>query len=550
MDDRKTYEMLAKGDATGVFQFESSGMREALRQVKPTEFEDLIALVALYRPGPMQYIPTYANRKNGKEAVTYIDPRLKPITGNTFAIALYQEQSMEIAKEVAGFSLFEAEDLRRAISKKDHKLMASLKTKFIEGAISNGTSDVVARQLWDDMEKSQDYSFNKSHAACYALIAYRTAWLRANHPCEYMAALISSVMNTKDRVPIYVNACHELGIEVLPPDVNESQVDFAVVEGKIRFGLNAVKGVGEGAARALIHARGEGGTFESIWDFTERVDPSVSNKRVLEALVKCGALPGSRKGMLAVLEQAVAWGQKQQADRLAGQGSIFDLGPVEDDRPRHHPVTPTEEFEKSELLALEKEVLGLYVSEHPLAAIRDQLRRKSDATIGELERRRDGEVVTVGGIVSSVRHMTTKRGEQMVFLRLEDVTGGIDMMVFNSTYEKARELCTTERVLIVKGRLDRKEGELKLIAMELAAFEAVAEKREVRLKIDATKARAGTIRELAALIKDFPGDSPVYADLVTSQGRKTYAFGPQYRVKPAPDFYAEVKMILGESAVV
>jgi DNA polymerase-3 subunit alpha len=254
--------------------------------------------------------------------------------------------------------------------------------------------------------------------------------------------------------------------------------------------------------------------------------------------------------MLAVLEQAVASGQKQQADRLAGQGSIFDLGPVEEERPRHHPPTPTDEFEKSELLALEKEVLGLYVSEHPLSAIRDQLRRKSDATIGELERRRDGEVVTVGGIVAGVRHMTTKRGEAMVFLRLEDVTGGIEAVVFNSTYEKARELCTTDRVLIVKGRLDRKEGETKLIALELAAFEAVAEKREVRLKIDATKARAGTIRELAALIRDFPGESPVYADLETSQGRKTYAFGPQYRVKPAPDFYAEVKMILGESAVV
>jgi DNA polymerase-3 subunit alpha len=549
LDDRKTYEMLARGDAVGVFQFESSGMREALRQVKPTQFDDLVALGALYRPGPMQYIPTYAARKNGKERVTYTDPRLEQILGNTFGISVYQEQSLQIAQVIAGFSLPEADDLRKAIGKKIHSLMASLKNKFIEGCVANNTSEQVARQLWDDLEKAQDYSFNKAHAACYALIAYQTAWLRANHPCEYMAALISSVMNTKDRVPFYVNACHELGIEVLPPDVNESQVDFAVVEGKIRFGLNAVKGVGESAARALIHAREEGGPFTSIWDFTERVDPSVSNKRVLEALVKCGALPGARKGMLAVLEQAVAWGQKQQADRLVGQGSIFDLGPVEDERPRHHPATPTEEFEKSEVLALEKEVLGLYVSEHPLSAIRDQLRRKSDATVGELERRRDGEVVTVGGIVAGVRHMTTKRGEAMVFLRLEDLTGGIEAMVFNSTYEKARELCTTERVLIVKGRVDRKEGETKLIAMELAAFEAVAEKREVRLKIDATKARAGTIRELAALIRDFPGDSPVYADLVTSQGRKTYAFGPQYRVKPAPDFYAEVKMILGESAV-
>ncbi len=549
MDDKKTYAMLARGEATGVFQFESSGMREALRQVKPTEFEDLIALGALYRPGPMQYIPTYANRKNGKEAVAYIDPRLKPILGSTFGIAIFQESSLQIASQIGGFSLPEADDLRRAIGKKDHKLMASLKTKFIEGAIANNTSDSVARQLWDDMEKAQDYSFNKAHAACYALIAYRTAWLRANHATEYMAALISSVMNTKDRVPYYVNACHELGIEVLPPDVNESQVDFAVVEGKIRFGLNAVKGVGEGAAKAIISARAEGGPFESIWDFTERVDPSVSNKRVLEALVKCGALPGSRKGMLDVLDTAVAWGQKQQADRLAGQGSIFDLGPVEEEKPRHHPPVPADEFEKNELLRLEKELLGLYVSEHPLSSIRDQLRRKSDATIAELERRRDGEVVIVGGIVSALKHMTTKRGDSMLFMRLDDVTGGTECVVFNSTYEKARELCTTDRILIVKGRVDHKEGETKLIAMEISAFEAVPEKREVRLKIDATRTPAGVIQELRRLISDFPGESPVYVDCATSQGPKVYAFGPAFKVKPEPDFYAEVKLLLGESAI-
>ncbi len=549
MDDKATYRMLAQGDAVGVFQFESSGMRESLRQVKPTVFEDLIALVALYRPGPMSYIPAYGKRKAGQESVTYIDKRLEPILRDTYGICIYQEQYMRIARELAGFSITEADDLRKAIGKKIRALMDSLKDKFMDGAAEHDVTPQAAKQLWEDVEKAADYSFPKAHAACYALIAYRTAWLRRHHPCEYMAALISSVMNTKDRVPFYVNACHELGIDVLPPDVNESQVDFAVVGGKIRFGLNAVKGVGEGAARSLILAREEGGPFTSIWDFSERVDPTVSNKRVLEALVKCGALPGSRKGMLEVLEQAVSWGQKQQADRLAGQASIFDLGPPEQEAPKHHPPTPTEEFEKGDLLRMEKEVLGLYVTEHPLSGVRDQLRRKSDATIGELERRRDGETVIVGGIVSSLRHLTTKRGDTMVFLRLEDMTGGIEAVVFNSTYEKARELCTTDRVLIVKGRLERREGETKLVALELAAFEAVPEKREVRLTIDASTARAGTIKELAQLIRDFPGDSPVYADLITSQGRKVYAFGPQYKVQPVPDFYAEVKMLLGESAV-
>ena len=302
-------------------------MREALRQVKPTEFEDLIALVALYRPGPMQYIPTYAARKNGREPVTYIDQRLKPITGTSYGISIYQEQSMEIAKQLAGFSPAEADDLRKAIGKKIHALMASLKEKFIDGCLAGGATAAVAKQLWDDTEKSQDYSFNKSHAACYALIAYRTAWLKANHPCEYMAALISSVMNTKDRVPFYVNACDEMGIEVLPPDVNESQLDFAVVEGKIRFGLNAVKNVGETAAAAIVRARQEGGRFSSIWDFVERVDPQVVNKRALESLVKCGALDStgaSRLGLTGVLEQALAYGQKHASDRMLGQASIFD----------------------------------------------------------------------------------------------------------------------------------------------------------------------------------------------------------------------------------
>ena len=555
LDDRTTYEMLARGESTGVFQFESSGMREALRQVRPTEFEDLIALVALYRPGPMAYIPTYAARKQGREAVSYLDERLTPITGTTYGICIYQEQYMEIAKSLAGFTPAEADDLRKAIGKKIHALMASLKEKFTDGCLANGVTPAVAKALWEDMEKAQDYSFNKSHAACYALIAYRTAWLRANHPCEYMAALISSVMNTKDRVPFYVNACDEMGIEVLPPDVNSSRTDFAVVEGKIRFGLTAVKNVGDTAARAIVAAREEGGPFASIWDFTERVDPQVVNKRALESLVKCGALDStgaSRMAMLGVLEQALAYGQKLAADRLLGQSSLFDGFAWEPEQAveRHHPVLPATEFEKAELLRLEKETLGLYVSEHPLAAVRDQLRRKTDATLAELERRRDGEVVTVGGIVSSLKQTTTKKGEPMVFLALDDPTGTAEVVVFNSTYQAARELCAADRILVVKGRVDHKQqGETKLVALEVTAFEAVAERREVRFRIDATRARAGIIRELALLVKDFPGEAPVYVSLDTSAGPKTLALGPGYRVRLDSDFLAEAKALLGEGAV-
>jgi DNA polymerase III subunit alpha len=552
LDDAKTYEMLARGDAIGVFQFESSGMREALRQVKPTEFEDLIALVALYRPGPMQYIPVYARRKHGLEQVTYPDERLRSITEGTYGISIYQEQSMEIAKRIAGFTPAEADDLRKAIGKKIHSLMASLKEKFIEGCIANETSPQVARQLWDDLEKAQDYSFNKSHAAGYALIAYRTAWLRAHHPHEYMAALISSVMSTKDRVPLYVNACHELGIEVLPPDVNTSQVDFAVVEGKIRFGLNAVKNVGESACNAIVSAREAGGTFESIWDFTERVDPQVVNKRALESLVKSGGLDSTgapRKGMVEVLDQALSWGGSEHEARSSGQGSIFDLFDEGIDRPRHHAPIPAGEYEKAELLRLEKETLGLWISEHPLAGVAAELKRKCDRVLGDLERCRDGEIVTVGGIVSAVKQLTTKKGEPMVFLRLDDLTGSAEAVVFNSVYAASRELCETDRVLVLKGRVDHKEGESKLIAIEVAEFSAYVPPTEVRLKVDARKAPAGVLRELGHVVRDYPGEAKVVLALDTSEGPRTLEFGPDYRVAPVPDFYAEVKALLGEAAV-
>jgi DNA polymerase-3 subunit alpha len=363
-----------------------------------------------------------------------------------------------------------------------------------------------------------------------------------------MAALISSVMNTKDRVPFYVNACREMGIDVLPPDVNFSECDFAVVEGRIRFGLNAVKNVGDSAARAIVAARAEGGPFSSLWEFTERVDPQVVNKRALESLVKCGALDStnaSRRGMLEALEHALSHGQRAQDERLRGQESLFAQA---DEKPAHPPIG-REEFEKNDLLRHEKEALGLYVSEHPLEAIRDQLRRKTDASLAELERRRDGDIVTVAGIVSAIKQLTTKKGDPMVFMRLDDVLGSAECVVFNSVYAASRELLMTDAVLVVKARVDHKEGESKLIALEVSSFEATPERREVRLKLDARRARAGIIKELAEVVREYPGEAPVILDLVTSEGARVFQFGQDYRVRPEPDFFAEVKALLGEAAV-
>ncbi|MBJ7348211.1 MAG: DNA polymerase III subunit alpha, partial [Thermoleophilaceae bacterium] len=283
LDDAKTYDMLQRGDSVGVFQFESEGMRDALRKVKPTEFEDLIALVSLYRPGAMRYIDTYARGKRNPEGVTYIDERMKAITEGSYGVVLYQEQNMQVAKSIAGFTGPQADDLRKAIGKKDRKLMGSMKDKFMEGAQGSGTTKQVAELLWQANEAAADYSFNKSHAACYGLIAYRTAWLKANYPPEYMAALISSVMSTKDKVPFFVSRCEEMDIPVLPPDVNESEHEFVVVDGKIRFGLDAVKSVGSAAVDGILAAREKGGPFESIWDFCERADGRAVNKKAIES---------------------------------------------------------------------------------------------------------------------------------------------------------------------------------------------------------------------------------------------------------------------------
>ncbi|HZT53621.1 MAG TPA: OB-fold nucleic acid binding domain-containing protein, partial [Gaiellaceae bacterium] len=339
------------------------------------------------------------------------------------------------------------------------------------------------------------------------------------------------------------------------PDVNESQVDFAVVDGKIRFGLNAVKNVGEATCRAIVAAREEGGPFASVGDLVARVDAQLVNRRVLEALAKCGALDRivpSRLGLLEerTLDQVLAYGQRHQVDRLLGQGSIFDLGVSEASPADHEPKIPVREADKATLLKMEKESLGLYVSEHPLSGLRDQLRRRTDCTLADLERRRDGETVAVGGLVAAVRTTTTKKGEPMAFVQLEDVTGSVELVVFNSTYAAARDLLVEDAVLVVKGRVDHKQqGETKLVALEIGSFEAAPERREVRLRVDARNTPAGVIRELATLVREFPGEAPVYVDLVTSLGPKLLELGPAYRVDPQPDFFASVRHLLGAAAV-
>src|SRR4051812_34278389 len=541
LDDAKTYEMMAGGDSVGVFQFESEGMREALKKVQPTEFEDLVALNALYRPGAMDQIPTYARGKRNPETVSYIDERLRPITQASKGVVLYQEQSMQIAKAIAGFSGPKADDLRKAIGKKNREAMAKLKPEFFAGCRASGTAEDVIEALWSVNERSADYSFNRSHAACYALIAYRTAWLKANYPAEYMAALISSVMDTKDKVPFFVNQAESMGIEIVPPDVNDSDHEFVVVDGNIRFGLDAVKGVGYAAVEAIKRAREES-RFTSLWDFCARVDARTVNKKSIEALIKCGAFGSTgdtRKGMLSVLEAAQGAGQKAQLDAQIGQGSIFDLAGFGGEEAQAfaapaHPPIPREEFDRPELLAMEKESIGLFITEHPLKRVREALRVKADCDCAELIERKDGEWVKLGGMVSEAKKIRTRTGTPMMFATLDDLEGAVELVVFEKALEAAEGALAPDEIVLVRGRVDHKEaGKVCLVVQDAERFEPweseIAKAKErvakaavpppaLRLRLDAGRLPATVIDDLRDLFGRYPGESEVVLEMQTRGG--------------------------------
>jgi DNA polymerase-3 subunit alpha len=574
LDDVKTYEMLARGEAIGVFQFESEGMREALKKVRPTEFDDLIALGALYRPGAMDQIPAYARGKQDPDSISYPDERLRPILESTKGVILYQEQAMLISKELAGFSGARADDLRKAIGKKNREAMAKLKPEFVEGCRKSGTSESVIEFLWATNEKSADYSFNKSHAACYALISYRTAWLKANYPAEYMAALISSVMDTKDKVPFFVSQAEQMGIEILPPDVNESDHEFVVVEGNIRFGLRAVKGVGYSAIEAIKAAREKGGTFTDLWDFCARVDNRAVNKKAIEALIKCGAFGStgaSRKGMLSVLEAAQAVGQKAQQDAEIGQGSIFDglgldlFGGGEASagramsRPSHAPI-PVGEFEKSELLAMEKESIGLFISAHPLKEVSVAMAARTDYTLGRIGEARDQDRVIVGGIISQLKRLRTKKGDPMMFATLEDLEGSIELVIFGDTLEECGPAIDQDAVVLVKGKVDHKDkARTCLIVSSVERFEPTSEElakaeeeaakappsRTLRIRLDAVALPARVIGELRDVLISFPGESEVEIELMTRRGPHRLRLGEGFRVERTAGLHAELAALLG-----
>lgn len=479
LDDDKTYELFKRGDTTGVFQLESAGMKRYLRELKPSAFEDIIAMVALYRPGPMQFIDSFIKRKHGVEDITYLHEGLKDSLENTYGILIYQEQFMQISKDWCGFSGGQADTLRKAVGKKKIDLMMQVKPEFVEGAMKvGGASKQVAETFWNQLEEFANYSFNKSHAACYALIAYWTAYLKAHFPEAFMAALMTSDHDDIDRLAIEIGECNRMGISVLPPDINESYMEFAVVPGKrqIRFGMTAVKGVGAGAIESLLESRDKDGKFKNIEDFAKRVSASKFNKRAWESLIKSGGFDafGDRSDLLFNMETIVAFAQKVQKEALSGQTDLF--GSLSATAAQVMPTVSIEsapaKHSEKEMLMWERELMGLYLSSHPLDNY-DAYFNEQTTPLTQITQDIDGRKVTVGGLISTVRTIITKSGTKMAFVKIEDKVGELEIVVFPNLFEQVGAKLIQDAVVKIEGKVDARDregnlrGDLSVIANEI-----------------------------------------------------------------------------------
>jgi len=478
LDDKKTFELLGSGETTGMFQLESAGMRRYVRELKPDRVEDVMAMVALFRPGPMDYIPTYIRRKHGEEPVTYAHPTLEPVLKSTYGVMVYQEDVMAVTQALAGFTLAEADVLCYAVRKKIREKLDAQKVKFVSGAIRNGVHADVIEAVWKDFEPFARYGFNRAHAAIYGIIAYHTAYLKANYTTEYMTAVLSAEMGTPERIAIAVAECRRMGLAVLPPDVNESELDFAITPKGIRFGLGAVKNVGEGAVEGLIEARRAGGRFRSLDDLCARIDLQRANKRVLESLIKCGACDsfGPRQAQLNNLDATLGTAQREQRDRASGQVGLFDLaGTVVLGGPLAGGEAP-----RRELLGWEKELLGIYLSEHPLQALAPKMGDVVTAYLAEL-RDAGEDLVTIACVVTSARKHITKNKQLMMFAQVEDLTGSVEVTVFPRTYEGTANLWNTDEILLVLARVEQRDEDPKLLCEHAARFDdaGIAEIKQV-----------------------------------------------------------------------
>jgi DNA polymerase-3 subunit alpha len=553
LDDPETYALFAVAKTDGVFQFESSGMKDILRKLKPDRFDDLIALNALFRPGPIGsgMIDDFIERRHGRKPIEYIVPQLEGILGVTYGVIVYQEQVMQIASQLAGFTLGDADLLRRAMGKKKKDVMAAQRDRFVDGSRSRGVGEKDARKIFDLMEYFAGYGFNKAHSTAYALVAYRTAFLKAHHPRHFMAALLTSEKENTDNIVKYIAECRAMGIAVLPPDLNHSEIDFTVEADGLRFGLGAVKNVGEGAVQAVLEARRRIGRIGSLHALCRDVDGRVLNKRVVESLIKSGALDRfapTRKALMAAVDRALDGAQKARSDRESGQGGLFTAASAGPSEPA---LEPLEEWPRAELLAFEKETLGFYVSGHPLQDEAPRLAglvTHTSATLRDVQR---PGPATLAGIVSALKLRRTKKGDAMAVFGLADLEGVVEVIVFPEAYARQRSLLEEDAPLLVTGTVEVDEDRRRLIAETVLPLAQAEEKRarEVVLRLPEAL-EAETAERVRALLKDAPGPCPVFLEVTRAASFKaTLKAAGALKVSPSRDLTLALEGVLGKGAV-
>ncbi|MGB0650757.1 MAG: DNA polymerase III subunit alpha [Rhodothermales bacterium] len=570
LDDERTYELFQKGDTVSIFQFESSGMREWLRKLKPTTIDDLIAMNALYRPGPMDNIPTYIARKHGREEVSYPHDMLKPILEPTFGIPVYQEQVMQMAQVMGGYTLGGADILRRAMGKKKHEEMEKQKAVFIQGAAEREVDEQTASEVFDLMAKFAGYGFNKSHAAAYSIVAYQTGWLKAHYPAEFMAAAMTNEMGDTKKLSVVLEEARHLGLELLPPDINKSTARFSVERGKIRFGLGAIKGVGLGAIEAIEEERAESGPFSNIFDFARRVDLRAVNKKAVESLAKVGAmdcLEGHRAQLAEAVEIAMQYGQKTQANEAAGMISLFGEASGDGAAGLEPSLPMAEPWPRSKLLKEERESVGFYVSGHPLEAFMAETRAFASAQIADAPMivEREGPIEdswqarqnrpnhSFCGIITEVQHRTNKSGKPYAFAQFEDFTGQAELVCFSNTYDRVQRYLQVDEIVLIKGQLELRGGSAKVICNDVIPMWKVREQmvKSLSIRIPAAELELSQIDALEELLSAHRGGCKLYLDLITEDSpQPTRLLSRTFVVDPNNEVMQGLSQLFGRRAIV
>jgi DNA polymerase III subunit alpha len=555
--DEKTFELFSKALTIAVFQFESRGMQDYLKKLKPNSINDLVAMNALYRPGPMSMIDDFIDRKFGRKSIEYLHPDLEPILRETYGIIVYQEQVIKIASVIAGYTLAAADLMRRAMGKKDKVLMTEQKKIFIEGAGKRGITKRTATEIFDLIDKFASYGFNKSHSVAYSVLAYQTAYLKAHYQAEFMAATMTSEINNTDKIVLFIDECRKLGIRVLPPDVNQSNWNFVVTGEGIRFGLAAIKGVGTNAVKEIVRARDEGGEFKNIFDFCSRIDLRIVNKKTLEGLIQAGAFDntdGHRAQLLETSDKAMAFGQAQKKNAAAGQSSLFDLSKSKTGSAVQYPPIPDiPEWNEAVKLSREKAVLGFYVSGHPLKKYEKEVEIFSTAKFGEAEIVRQDAQVRMCGIVTSVKTKVDRKGNTMAFVTMEDFTGKGELIVFSDTYKEFRHLLVPDSLVVIEGKAQPQEDTIKILPTVVRPITDVYQyyAQSVIISIDLTKVEESVILKLREIFEQNEGNCAcTFIVEGVPAGTPTRWLSKRYTVNPNDRFIAEVRDLLGPEAII